>query len=289
MFAFKGKARLEALGGLLREAARGAVLTAQDGEEILTEIVKRLHGLGQDGVRRTAVRLDRLDLKQLTSLIMGVDPARVSSLRALSNRQDQPKATEELDKVAKKVTEWYPLSMRPVEDRYGRRMRVWGLVTSAIVVLAINADALAIFDQARLDPSFRAKVDSAVSGIVELGVQVTALEDSLDLSPGTALPSGGAVNDSLLASWRQQRDSLATARLKLGHAAAWGGGFLGTWRDWRLGDGKWWVGIVASILLVSLGAPFGHDVLESVLGLKNKVRAAAGRIAGTTPESPPQS
>jgi hypothetical protein len=50
--------------------------------------------------------------------------------------------------------------MTPVEHRYRRQMRGWSLLLSAIVVLGLNADALAIFEQARTDPAFRGRMDT---------------------------------------------------------------------------------------------------------------------------------
>jgi hypothetical protein len=58
---------------------------------------------------------------------------------------------------------------------------------------------------------------------------------------------------------------------------------LGTLGDRRPGDPLWWVGIVLSTLLVSLGAPFWHDLLEALFGLKNRVRAQAEKVTAETP------
>jgi hypothetical protein len=46
-----------------------------------------------------------------------------------------------------------------------------------------------------------------------------------------------------------------------------------------LRDFRWWIGIVASVLLVSLGAPFWHDLLETLFGLKNRMQAQAQQAA----------
>ena len=53
------------------------------------------------------------------------------------------------------------------------------------------------------------------------------------------------------------------------------GFILGAPGGQRWGDIMWWIGIVLSTLLVSLGAPFWHDLLESLFGLKNRIQAQA--------------
>jgi hypothetical protein len=45
----------------------------------------------------------------------------------------------------------------------------------------------------------------------------------------------------------------------------------------------WWLGILLSTFLVSLGAPFWHDTLETLFGIKNRVRAEAKKVEETTP------
>jgi hypothetical protein len=42
--------------------------------------------------------------------------------------------------------------------------------------------------------------------------------------------------------------------------------------------------MIASVLLVSLGAPFWHDVLESVFGLKSRLRLARPEVAADAGE-----
>ncbi len=256
MFALKGKARIQAIEGLLRESGKASGLSKAETDKIFEQILERLRGLAQNGVRKDKVRLDWITPEKLRSLIQTAthDPAVASKLKQLADR----------------ATEWFDLSMAPVEQRYRRRMRGWGVLTSAIVVLGLNADALTILQQARMDPEFRARVDSATSVAQALRKQAQAVADSFKV----------AGSDSLKQALGHRSDSLNLAVLNVARSTIGSGAFLGSPANWRLGDFRWWIGIVASVLLVSLGAPFWHDLLETLFGLKNRMQAQAQQAAG---------
>jgi hypothetical protein len=286
--ATKSRTRMEALVGLIREAvtaagaepgpaappklghrlgrwfgkftrtpdeARARAVQATGAEALATALLGRLHGLGQTGVRPGALRLDALNALSLAELLRSLDPG------LLAPRAGEAKTGQTLlDAVAGKAEQWFDLAMAPIEARYRRRMRGWSFAWASVVVLALNADAVVILTRARIDPAFR-----------EQATQVTGAIRALDQA-----------RDSLAGSDAGLADSLMRAELRTARAAAWTGGFLGTPRQWRLGDASWWVGIVASILLVSLGAPFWHDALELLFGLKGRLRVDRG--PGTAPD-----
>jgi len=100
MFALKGRARLQAIEGLLRESGKASGLSRAETDKIFDDIVERLRGLAQDGVRKDKVRLDWITPEKLRSLIQSAtnDPAVSSKLKQLADR----------------ATEWFDLSMAPV-------------------------------------------------------------------------------------------------------------------------------------------------------------------------------
>ncbi|NNG16591.1 MAG: hypothetical protein HKM89_08930 [Gemmatimonadales bacterium] len=303
VFAFKGQARVKALSGLVVEAARSKGLTTEDGEAIFTKLRERLQALGQDGVRNTALRLDRLDAKQLSELITKVNPDDVVGLTSL----DAEEAAKYLNCIAGQATQWFPLAMTPVTDRYGRRMRFFALLPSAIVVLALNADALSIFNQARTDESFRESVGAAVATLDSLdqvarrlsaaassSIQeqpapaavpqdATAPEaDASDQEPGTEDASSQETDEASVPQVASQ-DSLQAVRdsirvLALSIARSEQGFLIGNPGGQNLDDLKWWAGILVSILLVSLGSPFWHDALRALFGAKQRITAQAQNL-----------
>src|SRR4029434_3598581 len=110
------------------------------------------------------------------------------SIRSLmQTATTDPTVASKLKQLSDRAIEWFDLSMAPVEERYRRRMRGWGVLTSAIVVLGLNADALTILQQARMDPEFRARVDSATSVARALRKQQQSVADSFMVAGSDSL------------------------------------------------------------------------------------------------------
>jgi len=278
IFALKGQAALHGLRGLINEAVRAEGL-GQSGDDVVKSVVRRLQGLGQNGVRPKALRLDALSASQLADLVKSVDPQDVPDLRTLHGEA----AGAVLKKVADRASTWFPLAMDPVADRYRRRMRGVAFVSSAAVVLALNADALAIFRRARDDDQFRNRVSAATAEISELHQKVRDLGDRCVKGKATRSAAGAAARpeaaDSACQALRPVLDSLNKGALRAAADTTFLAGITGPRRPKDL---SWWIGILLSTLLVSLGAPFWHDALETMFGVKNRVRAEAKKVTAET-------
>jgi hypothetical protein len=271
IFAIKGWTRFTAIKRLVIEATRIARLGTTDGEDIVAQIVERLRNLSQNGVRHSAVRLDVLDAKQLGDLIESVDPARVCALAPAGD----DKGRERLKEVAIEARKWFDLALQPVTERYRRRMQLGALASGLVIVLAVNADAFTLVRQARKDPEFRARMVAVAGASWSADSALRVLQDSaVALAADTATaPQVGSLAPRIQSA-RARRDSLLSTALRSDSLTFLGypKGFRPTW--------PWGFGIVLSTLLVSLGAPFWHDVLETVFGLKNRVRL--GTVGGKT-------
>jgi uncharacterized protein YidB (DUF937 family) len=263
VFALKGQATLHGLRGLINEAVRAEGL-GQSGDEILKGVTRRLQGLGQNGVRPKALRLDALTASQLADLVTHVDVQDVGTLRTVHG--DAAQAV--LKGVAERAVAWFPLAMDPVADRYRRRMRGVAFLSSAAVVWALNADALTIFRRAQDDDAFRQRISAATTDLSVLHTRVRDLGERCVEAPSACKALGPVL------------DSLNEGALRAAADTAFLAGITGPRRP---KDPGWWVGILLSTLLVSLGAPFWHDTLETMFGIKNRVRAQVKKIAETTP------
>lgn len=269
-FAIKGWTRFQAVERLVVESARQAGLGTTDGKNIMEQVAERLRGLSQNGLRPGTVRLDVLDQQQLSQLIRSVDPARVCALKPLG----QEDGRRRLGDVADETVKWFDLSLAPVADRYRRRMQLGALASALVVVLAVNADAIRLAGAVRTDPSVRSRMAAAAQASWTADSALRVLEDSaLALARDSATAAAAASLGPAIQVARTRRDSLLTATLTGDQSA-----FLGYPADWQFGW-TWLIGIVFSTLLVSLGAPFWHDVLEAVFGLKHRMRPG-----GTAPE-----
>ena len=265
-FALKGRTKLTAMRRLVRESAIVAGLEEEDGDDIATQVVARLSNLSQRGVRKKNVRLDVLDKPQLMELVRAVDPQQVRALKPLVVEVGKQRLAD----VACEVEKWFELALNPVNERYRRRMRLGAIASAAVVVLAVNADAFGVLQRARTDPRFRAAAQRQATAYWTADSAARVLEDSAR-KLGTA---AGAGLDSAVRVAAARRQVLALAVVQQTDSSLVLGYPKGFQPDWH-----WGLGILIATLLVSLGAPFWHDLLESVLGLKNRIRLQA---AGTT-------
>ena len=273
IFAIKAVTARHALERLVSETATAEGLLCGDGRQIADAIVKRLSNLGQNGVRRSALRLDTLSAPLLSELIRTLEPEAVASLKGLS--ADAAKA--KLALLAERATRWFPLAMDPVDDRYRRRMRVLALVSATLVVVGLNADAFDIIEKARHDPAFRARVQLAALHADSLAqrarAEATTIAAAESASRQDTTVAGGlaplkprprpvqdSARDAFLAVMTSDSNLFGGTRLPEGHRV------------------QWFIGIFASILLVSLGAPFWHDALEALFGIKNRIQAQAEKV-----------
>jgi hypothetical protein len=291
--ALKGHTTLQALEHLVTEAARANSQTTTDAEEIVKAIRRRLRALGHRGVRSNGVRIDSISSEQLGDLIRSVAPDEVRGLRAL----EPGEARRRLQAIAVRAVGWFPLAMAPLDDRYRRRMRGLAIASSAVVVLAVNADAFAILRRARQDPIFRERVlalatrlDSLEQRSIAGASAAAALPSSGDsASRGSARGDSAPRGDSAArrgsaargASARDDSTRVASAGVLALQSLAQGD-FVGGPDGWQPKSYSWWIGILLTIALVSLGAPFWHDALEALFGLKTRLRAQTRDIEQRT-------
>ncbi len=275
VFAVKGQARRRALEGLIGEATRAVDLLPADGEKLLADVVERIRGLGQNGVRPSAIRLDSLTSGELSDLIRTAATDTLPSLKALGAAA----AKQRLGEIAQRAESWFGIAMGPVEDRYGRRMRGLAVACAAVVVIGLNVDARYVFQQARLDPVYQATVGASLPGMQAIVQRQKARQDSIAAHPDTT--------DSAVARLRREeradRDSVVATLRRL----QTGGFTLGSPAPRAWGSLGWWGGILISVLLVSLGAPFWNDLLGTVFGLKARLLTPAAPSAGGGATAPP--
>ncbi len=280
-FTIKGQTLRKAVESLIRESVRAQGQWSIDADAILAELTRRLGALGQKGFRKGSLRLDALPAGKLKELLAGIDPGLVPGLPV-----DRPVAKDVLAAIAAQAERWYDLALAPVDDRYRRRMRALALVASAIVVIPLNAGARKVYDASRNDPEFRARVAEVVARLDSIpdrrpggdttaaaapdtsaaapGDTTAALRDTVAAAADTAAPAGQTLRSRI-----SPRDSAAVVALYNREDPLLRFG-LPTRAD--LGSPGWWLSILVSILFVSLGAPFWHDLLETVFGLKNRLR-----------------
>jgi hypothetical protein len=275
-FAIKAWTRLTALRRLVRESASAAGLGESDGDDIAKAVLARLGKLSQRGFFQKNVRLDVLDKQQLMELVRAVNPQQVSALRPLV----RDVGLQRLGDVAHEIEKWFELAMEPVTERYRRRMRLGAILSAAVVVALVNASAFDLLKRARTDPRFRAAAQQQAAAFWTADSVARVLEDSARRR-GTAAAAG---LDSAVRAAAGRRQTLAVAVVQHGDSSL----FLGYPKHFKPSF-SWAFGMLIATLLVSLGAPLWHDVLEGVLGWKNRIRGqATGGGAPVAPAAPKQ-
>ena len=263
--------RMASARALIEEAARSQHLTTADGQAIYRAVAERLRGLGQSGW--VGVRLDRLGPKDLAGLIQSIRPDAVPGLKNCENGGTR------LEEVATQASTWFAIAMDPVAERYSRRMRVANIVAAVVVVFSLNVDAIALLERARTDPEFSSGVMARLQTVDSLLVRTEALRSTVNDS----LAAEGAGTPMTTESVEAARAQLDTASARLQAVAAGSIGLFDVGAPRRYRDADWWLGILLSVFLVSLGAPFWHDLLGSLLGLKQRIQAEASQA---TPKKP---
>lgn len=264
IFAFKSQTTWAAVDALVRESVRSYGKWSVDAEKILLMLRQRLQALGQSGVRKSAIRLDHVSADDLHDLLVSLRADLVPSFTA-----GEAETQQWLTAIADRVREWYPIAMTPVQDRYQRRMRMLALLCGVLVVVPANAGADHILHMAQTDPAFQQRVAGMVASIDATTKAVAA--------KAAAVPADAAHPAASAAEVTRLRTSVDSAKAALSRADALLPFSLPNRTE--LQQWSWWIGILVSILLVSLGAPFWHDLLETLVGWKTQMRAQGDQAA----------
>jgi class 3 adenylate cyclase len=198
---------------------------------------------------------------------------------------------------------WYDTVMQGFEERYTRHMKTVTVGVAILTVIALNANFFTLYGRIVSDPKLRGNLATAGQTILdqrqktepaatETPVPAAAETPAATETPATsdAVTSDAAAQDTSMQDVQQagqqvrrqveDYESLGLSRLHWSDIkrywslnSPWG-----TEKD-RMGWGLWFgsglntlFGWLITILLLSTGAPFWEDVLESLFGLKSLMR-----------------
>ncbi len=148
------------------------------------------------------------------------------------------------DYVAR-VNAWFDQTMDRVSERFTRYTHFVTIIFATLVVLTVQLDTVAVINRLSIDDKFR---DDFVSAAVQ--DYSTAAKTEADKSPEKHVPP------------KPYYDMLGKAGLI---------SMPGT--DWfkQMSDVRKYPGMLLSILLISLGAPFWYNVLKDLIGLRSSL------------------
>jgi hypothetical protein len=168
------------------------------------------------------------------------------------------------------IESWFDTVMQGFEERYQRGMKSLSIILGAVVVVLLNANVFAIYKSIAINEALR-------STLVDQGQEIAQLQQNI------ATMEEGAKKDASLPQKKKELDSLVDRYTMFGFKPTTWNQFLawaqdlvtfddngtGSWLSRRGDDFRTILGWLVMTMLLSLGAPFWHDALQSLFGVKN--------------------
>lgn len=194
----------------------------------------------------------------------------------------------------REIENWYDTVMHSFDERYNRSMKTWAFVLGLLVAVVLNANALNVYRDISTNTALRESVLQSREEVLNRyeakfaeenlnQLQAGEGQQSADLNCNNADQLGRAgAGEAPPTTLQKLRLTVCDARAEIRRDAELYARFgfkpLGDeLRDKTLAQGIEYVllaapGWLLMAALLSLGAPFWHDTLESLFGLKNLLR-----------------
>jgi hypothetical protein len=219
-------------------------------------------------------------------------------------------ATTPLRNKIEQVEVWFDTVTQSFDERYSRHMKTAAIVISVFVVIFLNANFFNVYKSLSSNEVQRKLILDKGPEILEQSKRAALPQASPTPTPANvkeALTQSREEIESLSSTYQgfgfsplsmQQLQSFfwslgfitAVAPDASGHRSAWGMALVEgpknmyTWQNQT--PGQWWqsrksdvttiVGWAIMVMLLSVGAPFWQDALESLFGIKNLLRQKSG-------------
>jgi hypothetical protein len=211
------------------------------------------------------------ELSQVTRLLGDLSQNFVNAVAPLRNKIDQ-------------VELWFDTVTQSFDERYTRHMRTASIIISIIVVVFLNANFFEVYKSLSRNEIQRNLVADAGATLLNDLKQAQAAKANPAPTPNTnAPPAPSPKTEEELKKDFDAIDTLAGTYEGFGFkplSAAQVSAFFWSWipQDRT----QWWesrkqnastlVGWAIMVMLLSVGAPFWQDALESLFGIKNLLR-----------------
>lgn len=160
------------------------------------------------------------------------------------------------------IEAWYDPIMQGFEERYARHMKTWAFVLSAIVTVMVDANLPRLYKRMATDEVSKSRVLTEANAI-QSRYQNQIAQARADNNQPLLHELTSRLNDEL----DEATSSYPALGLELLDLDAF-------WnRTTAMEKVKIVIGWILMAFLLSLGAPFWHDILQSLFGLKNFLRS----------------
>ncbi len=233
--------------------------------DLLGEVQKKV---GEDLAAAPADSDDKKKLKELDDGLKNI------ATTITNIRQEFDAALAPLRVKLREVENWYDTVMQSFEERYNRGMKTWAFVISLAVAICLNANMFDIYRTVSTNDTIRNTILSSQEEVLK--------RYEAGLAEAKAISAPEAEQKKLQ---ELVNDTRKTIKEAVADYAKFGFRDLRQEFDYSSPGREKWNGydIVAHIFLallgwlitaalLSIGAPFWHDTLESLFGLKNLLR-----------------
>jgi len=177
---------------------------------------------------------------------------------------------KKLDVLSGEVEKWYDTAMQGFEERYTRHMKSIAICISVVVVIFFNANFFQLYQKISNNDVLR---NSLLEKQAEIQKELNSGQQNQPQQE-TVEQLKQEINE--LQAAMDQTINLGLEPIKLRDLRAFATGQ----DDWsRAFSGKWFIqvlqvlsGWTVMVMLLSVGAPFWQDALESLFGVKNLLR-----------------
>jgi hypothetical protein len=248
-------------------------LLGQQPEAIVELVKEEFRKLGRETLRGRPMfdSISKEDLLKIVDKIVQNDP------RIDKSKLDPKRIQQELEK-------WFETVMQGFNERYARHMKSVAVIIAFIVVVVLNANFFSVYRNIAASDALQAKILAAGA---EVQKQAAAQNPANpQTSPSTP---GGTTNQS---DQQAKEDLKKSANEVQQYADEYKGFGFTPLKPQQVGDfvlaqgvwqgastsvraahaGKVLLGWLIMTLLLSVGAPFWQDALESLFGLKGLIR-----------------
>jgi len=162
-----------------------------------------------------------------------------------------------------KVNAWFDQTIDRVSQKFTHSTRWITLGAALVVALSVQLDVIALVDRLSLDDSFRGAAAQSADSLANVATARQAQNAAPQNGSNTAPPAGGTPAPAPPATTEDAKNLYYTLLSREGLIV------MPTDSQWRE---QWDVrkipGILLSVLLLSLGAPFWYNTLKKLLQLK---------------------
>src|SRR5215216_1719984 len=185
-------------------------------------------------------------------------------------------AVSPLRNKIEQVELWFDTVTQSFDERYARHMRTVSIVISIVVVIVLNANFFHVYKSLSSNEVQRKL-------IVDQGPKI--LERSKSQAPASSTPAN--LQQALQQS-REEIETISNTYQGFGFTPlsmqqlqlfVWSLSPNQTWEQWwgsRKNNVVTLIGWAIMVMLLSVGAPFWQDALESLFGIKNLLRQKSG-------------